>query len=100
MVTLNGKPGVLLSINNTTDANPIEAAKNVNQLLTQLKPQLPQGMEIVPSFDISTYMNESVHEVYLSIGMAILCLIFIIFFCSWDVYAQSFCLLLLLSSSV
>ncbi|WP_251365818.1 efflux RND transporter permease subunit [Coxiella-like endosymbiont of Rhipicephalus sanguineus] len=79
IVTLNGKPGVLLSINNTTDANPIEEAKNVNQLLAQLKPQLPQGMEIVPSFDISTYMNESVHEVYLSIGMAILCLIFIIF---------------------
>ncbi len=37
-------------------------------------------MKIVPSFDISAYMHGSIHEVYLSsIGIAILCVIFIIF---------------------
>ncbi|WP_244897155.1 efflux RND transporter permease subunit [Candidatus Coxiella mudrowiae] len=78
----------------------MEAAKNVNQLLAQLKPQLPQGMEIVPSFDISTYMNESVHEVYLSYWHGHFMFNFHHLFCSWDVYAQSFCLSLLLSLSV
>ncbi|PNT90221.1 efflux RND transporter permease subunit [Coxiella burnetii] len=79
IVTLDGQPGVLLSINNATDANPLDAAKNVNHFLNQIRPHLPNGMKIVPSFDISAYMHGSIHEVYISIGIAILCVILVIF---------------------
>lgn len=79
IVRINGQPGVFLSINNATDANPIDAARNVNHLLNQMKQQLPAGMKIVPSFDISNYMNESVHEVYVSIMISIVCVIAVIF---------------------
>jgi len=79
IVKLNGKPGVLLSITNATDANPIDAAKQVNSFLSSIKPTLPQGMYAVHSFDMSVYMNDSVHEVYITILIAVLCVILVIF---------------------
>lgn len=79
IVKLNGQRGILLAINNATDANPIAAAQQVNDFLKSIAPSLPQGMKIVHSFDISVYMNASVHEVYLAIIFAILCVIAVIF---------------------
>jgi hydrophobe/amphiphile efflux-1 (HAE1) family protein len=79
IVRINGQPGVFLSINNATDANPIDAARGVNHLLDQIQQQLPPSMKIVHSFDISNYMNESVHEVYISIVISILCVTAVIF---------------------
>lgn len=79
IVKLNGQRGVLLSINNATDANPIDAARQVNNFLNSVQPSLPKDMKIVHSFDISVYMNASVHEVYVSIIIAILCVIAVIF---------------------
>lgn len=79
IVKINGQPGIFLSIHNATDANPMKAAEDVNQFLHRLAPQLPTGMSVVPSFDISQYMNESVHEVYLSIFFAIICVVIVIF---------------------
>jgi len=81
IVKINGQPGVFLSIYNTADANPIDAARDVNHLLNQIAKQLPFSMKIVHSFDSSTYMRESVHEVYVSIIMSILCVITVIFLC-------------------
>lgn len=79
IVKLNGQRGVLLSINNATDANPIDAAKQVNDFLKSIQPDLPAGMKILHSFDISVFMNASVHEVYVAIAIAILCVIAVIF---------------------
>lgn len=81
IVKINGQPGVFLNIYNTADANPIDAARNINNLLNQITHQLPPTMKIVHSFDISSYMRESVHEVYVSIIISILCVTAVIFLC-------------------
>jgi hydrophobe/amphiphile efflux-1 (HAE1) family protein len=79
IVRINGQPGILVSISNANDANPIDAATAVKDLLNNIQHQLPAGMKIVHSFDLSVYMDSSVHEVYISIGIAILCVILVIF---------------------
>ncbi len=73
IVNVNGKPGVVLTIYNGTDANPIAAAGKVEQLSKQLQNQLPPGMRMLTTFNQATFMRASVHEVYVSIFFAILC---------------------------
>ncbi|WP_280123480.1 efflux RND transporter permease subunit [Coxiella endosymbiont of Ornithodoros amblus] len=37
----------------------------MNHFLNQIRPHLPNGIKIVPSFNISAYMHGSIHKVYL-----------------------------------
>ena len=67
IVHVNGKPGVVLTIYNGTDTNPMAAATKVERLLKQIKSQLPPGMNLLTTFNQATYMKASVHEVYESI---------------------------------
>lgn len=79
IVKINGQRGVNMIVFNTTDGNPINAAAAVTQLLSQIKNQLPAGMNIKTTFNQATFMKASVHEVYTSILIAVLCVVVIIF---------------------
>lgn len=79
IVRINGQRGVNMTVFNTTDGNPIKAAAAVTHLLTDLKNQLPPGMKIATTFNQATFMKASVHEVYVAIAIAVLCVIAIIF---------------------
>ncbi len=79
IVTVNGVPGVLLQVDASTDANQIAVAKAINAYLNQIAPTLPYGMKITHSFDLSVFMNQSVHEVYTTILISILCVILVIY---------------------
>ncbi len=78
-VSVNGQPGILVSVFNATDANPLQAAIDLKKQLKQLHLQLPEGMNFTITFDQSVYMSASVHEVYISIVIAIFCVSCIIF---------------------
>lgn len=79
IVKYNGKRGVNMTVFNTMDSNPITAADSVVTLLNHLKQQLPSDMKMNITFNQSKFMKASVHEVYVSIGIAILCVVAIIF---------------------
>ncbi|OGO94095.1 MAG: multidrug transporter AcrB [Coxiella sp. RIFCSPHIGHO2_12_FULL_44_14] len=79
VVRINNQPGILLSINGTDDANPIDTAKRIMHLLTKLKDQQPFGMSMVVAYDQSDFMKQSIHEVYLSIVFAIVCVLMVIY---------------------
>lgn len=79
IVRINGQRGVNMTVFNTTDGNPIKAAAAVTKLLAQLQTQLPPGMKISTTFNQATFMKASVHEVYVAISIAVLCVIVIIF---------------------
>ncbi len=80
-VRINGKPGILLTVYNATNANPMNAAKRVRDLLDNIKKQLPPGVHAAITFDQSTYMKSSITEVYKSITLSILFVALIIFLC-------------------
>lgn len=80
IVKINDQPGVVLTIFTTADANPITASRNIMRLLNkEIATQLPPGMKMKMSFNQATYMKASVHEVYLSIAIAVLCVALVIF---------------------
>lgn len=85
LVRVNGEPGVFLSIQNSTDSNPLQTANDIDKVIAQIQQQLPPGVHINKFYDQSEFMKGSVHEVYEAIFFACLCVIGIIalFLGSW-----------------
>src|SRR6476646_127101 len=63
VVTANGKPAVLLSINRQPDSNTVEVANLVHNEMEAIRPSLPAGIELKTYYDQSTIVNESIRSV-------------------------------------
>lgn len=79
-IHINSKPGVLLSIYNTEDSNPINTAHALRALLKNIATQLPANIHYTITFDQSEFMKASIAEVYKAIALSILFVAAIIFF--------------------
>src|SRR5713226_8585566 len=63
IVTANGKPAVLLSVNRQPDSNTLEVANEVHTQMEEIRPALPPGVHIEPFYDQSTIVHESIASV-------------------------------------
>lgn len=88
IVHINGKRGVLIQVYNTNEANPIDVAAHVKALLKNVNSQLPPGMTLTTVYDQSLYMKASVHEVYIAIGLSVLCVCAVILLFLGDLRAS------------
>ncbi len=79
IVRINGLRGINMTVFNTTNGNPIIAAKDTLKLLNEIKSQLPAGMSFNVTFNQAQFMQTSIHEVYQTIAIAILCVIAVIY---------------------
>jgi len=62
-VTVNGKESLLITVQKESQANTVQAAKRVKKALTELKQELPQGVEISSIFDASVFIQRSIDNV-------------------------------------
>ena len=79
LVRVNGKPAVGLGIMKQSKANTLEAARAVKQQLPALEALLPEGMKLVTAFDSSVYIEQSLHEVYVAVGLSLLLVVLVVF---------------------
>ncbi|MDF1653699.1 MAG: efflux RND transporter permease subunit [Coxiellaceae bacterium] len=79
IVKFNGKPAVWMMITATTDANPIKTAKIIQQKLKLMSSQFPVSTKMHLFFNEADFMKSSIKEVYISIGIAILCVMLVIY---------------------
>ena len=63
VVTANGKPAVLLSINRQPDSNTVEVANEVNSEIKSLKSTLPAGVDLQVFYDQSDIVQASIGSV-------------------------------------
>jgi multidrug efflux pump subunit AcrB len=63
VVTANGKPAVLLSINRQPDSNTVDVANAVHQEIQNLRSSLPAGVELSVFYDQSNIVRESIASV-------------------------------------
>ena len=63
VVTANGKPAVLLSINRQPDSNTVEVADEVHQEIENLRSTLPAGVDLHVFYDQSNIVRESIGSV-------------------------------------
>jgi multidrug efflux pump subunit AcrB len=85
VVTANGKPAVLLSINRQPDSNTVAVADEVHQEIEQLGKTLPAGVELRPFYDQSVLVNESIRSVRdaILVGLVLASIILVVFLRDW-----------------
>ena len=63
IVTANGKPAVLLSINRQPDSNTVAVADEVHAEVERIRQSLPPGVRLEPFYDQSQIVTESIKSV-------------------------------------
>lgn len=77
--TINGFPSAGMAISLASGANAIEASKLIEQTVTHLSKQLPQGYKLVYPRDNTPFVQESIKEVVKTLFEAILLVIIVMF---------------------
>jgi CzcA family heavy metal efflux pump len=72
MVTANGKPAVLLSVNRQPESNTLQVANEVHQKILDLRPTLPPGVHLELFYDQSTIVSDSIASVRDAVLLGIL----------------------------
>jgi multidrug efflux pump subunit AcrB len=85
VVTANGKPAVLLNINRQPDGNTVVVAQEVHDEIERIRKTLPPGIEIVPFYDQSIIVSESIKSVRdaILIGLILASIILVVFLRDW-----------------
>ncbi|MDE1920223.1 MAG: efflux transporter outer membrane subunit [Candidatus Omnitrophica bacterium] len=76
----NSKPCVGLGIVKQSKANTIAVAEAVKKELRRLKKRLPAGVKVSVPYDESTYVESSINEVWVTLGLSIVLVVLTIFF--------------------
>ena len=85
VVSANGKPALLLSVNRQPDSNTVQVADEVHQEMAAIRPTLPAGVDMRPFYDQSNIVNESIGSVRdaIVIGLFLAGLIIWLFLRDW-----------------
>ena len=76
---VNGRAGVGLGIVRQSGANVLEVANGVKEIARQLERNLPEGVTIRTSYDQSVFISQSIKEVFIALGIAMVLVILVIF---------------------
>ena len=75
----NGIPGVILAIRRQPGANTIEVVDAIRKILPGFQASLPAAMTLAIHYDRSQSIRASVHDVQLTLGIAAILVILVIF---------------------
>jgi multidrug efflux pump len=75
----NQRPSIGLGVVKQQKASTVDVARVVNKALPELRALLPPGMNLEVAYDSSVFINDSIHEVLVSLGVAFLLVILVIF---------------------
>lgn len=81
----NGIPMVGIGVIKQSKGNTVDVAREALALAERLKPNLPEGMDIINSYDSSVFISGAISEVYqtLFISIMLVILVIYIFLGSW-----------------
>ena len=85
VVSANGKPALLLSINRQPDSNTVQVADEVHQEMAAIRPSLPAGVDVRPFYDQSNIVSASIASVRdaIVVGLFLAGLIIWLFLRDW-----------------
>ena len=78
-VTVNGRNGVFIGIQIAPTANLLNVIKNVRGVIPDIFAQLPQGLKAHVDYDSTNFVNDSIHEVALTLIEALIIVMLVIF---------------------
>ena len=85
IVTANGKPAVLLSINRQPDSNTVRVADEIHAKIDELRKTLPPGIHLEPYYDQSGLIRDSINSVRdaILIGLVLASIVIVLFLRDW-----------------
>ncbi|TXH93848.1 MAG: efflux RND transporter permease subunit [Rheinheimera sp.] len=75
----DGKNVLGIGIIKQSKANTLDVVRNVRAEVDRISASLPPGTTIVPGYDSSLFIAESIHEVYVTLGIAMVLVVLVIF---------------------
>jgi multidrug efflux pump len=75
----NGVPGLTVAIEQISKANTLEVAGHVKAEVERLRPDLPPGTRLEVNLDRSVFIEESMKEVLVSLGIALVLVLVVIY---------------------
>ena len=76
---INGGNAAILGIYLLPGANAMEVAESVKKTMEEISRTFPEGMKYEIPFDMTTYISESIHEVYKTLFEALFLVIVVVF---------------------
>ena len=76
---INGENAAVLGIYMLPGANAIEVADNVKEAMEEISRNFPEGLNYEIPFDMTTYISESIHEVYKTLFEALVLVVLVVF---------------------
>jgi HAE1 family hydrophobic/amphiphilic exporter-1 len=78
-VYINGEPGVYLSVSKESDANTVQVAQRVHELIDQLNNELPDDLSLEVIVDTSTMVESTINAVYESLFYGVILVMVVLF---------------------
>lgn len=76
---INGENAAVLAIYMLPGANAMEVAQKVKEAMEEISRNFPEGMSYEIPFDMTTYISESIHEVYKTLFEALILVIVVVY---------------------
>ena len=73
-------PSVVLAVRKQAGANTLQVIEDINLLLPSLQTQIPASVRLIRIFDQSQFILDSIHDVQLTLFIALILVILVIFF--------------------
>ena len=76
---LNNKNAAVLSISLLPGANAMEVAKQIRENMKQIHKDFPEGLDYLIPFDVTSYIDQSINEVYKTLFEALILVIIVVY---------------------
>ncbi|MGQ0620353.1 MAG: efflux RND transporter permease subunit, partial [Panacagrimonas sp.] len=76
---LDGQPAAGIGIYQLPEANALDVKRGVQQAMDELSKTFPKGIEYVMPFDTTQFVSESVHEVVVTLAIASVLVLIVVF---------------------
>jgi len=75
----NGQTAIMLGIETAPGANPLVVAEHIRELMPDIRRQLPTALHLAVPHDGSEYIENSINEVFQTLGEAVVIVLLIIY---------------------
>lgn len=75
----NGKPCIFLGAVKQSKANSVQVSKGIRAEVERIKVTLPPGVEMLVNYDEAVYVEQSISEVWITLGLAFTLVVVVIY---------------------
>jgi HAE1 family hydrophobic/amphiphilic exporter-1 len=76
---LNGKPGAIIAAYQLPGSNGVQAAQGIKKLMAEAKTRFPGDIDYVTSLDTTAAVTQGIKEIVITLGIAILLVIIVVY---------------------